>query len=139
LAEAKKLHKTYWDRNKAVKQTAKACKVKTVDGQKWLYNPLSGFYYFLKADKDRFSTLNQGSGVYVFDSWLRKARQKLNPLGVSICLQYHDELLLVCHKNLKDQVNVQLMQAMKEMNDETGLNVEIGCSVDWGSNYAECH
>jgi len=139
LAEAKKLHKTYWDRNKAVKQTAKACKVKTVDGQKWLYNPLSGFYYFLKADKDRFSTLNQGSGVYVFDSWLRKARQKLNPMGVSICLQYHDELLLVCQQQLKTVVNAALMEAMKEMNDETGLNVEIGCSVDWGSNYAECH
>jgi len=139
LAEAKKLHKTYWDRNKAVKQTAKACKVKTVDGQKWLYNPLSGFYYFLKADKDRFSTLNQGSGVYVFDSWLRKARQKLNPIGVNVCLQYHDELLLVCPVPLKDQVNKALMDAMDEMNAETGLNVEIGCSVDWGTNYAECH
>ena len=139
LAEAKKLHKTYWDRNKAVKQTAKACKVKTVDGQKWLYNPLSGFYYFLKADKDRFSTLNQGSGVYVFDSWLRKARQKLNPIGVNVCLQYHDELLLVCPIHLKDQVNKALMEAMDEMNAETGLNVEIGCSVDWGTNYAECH
>jgi hypothetical protein len=59
LAEAKKLHKTYWSRNAAVKKTAKACKVKTVDGQKWLYNPVSGFWMFLKAEKDRFSTLNQ--------------------------------------------------------------------------------
>ena len=100
---------------------------------------MSGFYYFLKADKDRFSTLNQGSGVYVFDSWLRKARQKLNPIGVNVCLQYHDELLLVCPVPLKDQVNKALLDAMDEMNAETGLNVEIGCSVDWGTNYAECH
>ena len=30
--------------------------------QKWLYNPLSGYWLFLKAEKDRFSTLNQNTG-----------------------------------------------------------------------------
>lgn len=59
LAFATKLHKTYWKRNKAVKQTADSCTVKIVNGQKWLYNPISGFWLFLKAEKDRFSTLNQ--------------------------------------------------------------------------------
>tara|TARA_R110000803_G_scaffold52425_1_gene107943 strand:+ start:2315 stop:4228 length:1914 start_codon:yes stop_codon:yes gene_type:complete len=139
LAEANKLHKTYWDRNAAVKKTAKACKVKTVDDQKWLYNPVSGFWMFLKAEKDRFSTLNQSTGVYVFDSWLRKVRQKLNPIGVQICLQYHDELLLVCPIQLKSKVEEILSSAMDEMNATTGLNVSIGCSVDWGNSYAECH
>lgn len=59
LEFAKTLHKTYWTRNKAVKQTAEACTVKIVKGQKWLYNPISGFWLYLKAEKDRFSTLNQ--------------------------------------------------------------------------------
>jgi len=139
LAEAKKLHKTYWTRNAAVKKTAKDCKVKTVNGQKWLYNPVSGFWLFLKAEKDRFSTLNQSTGVYVFDSWVRKVRQGLNEIGVKISLQYHDELLLKCKKHLKNDVDVILKKAMDEMNAETGLNVRIGCSVDWGTNYAECH
>ena len=139
LAEAKKLHKTYWTRNAAVKKTAKDCKVKTVNGQKWLYNPVSGFWLFLKAEKDRFSTLNQSTGVYVFDSWVRKVRQGLNEIGVKISLQYHDELLLKCKKHLKNDVDVILKKAMDEMNAETGLNVRIGCSVDWGNNYAECH
>lgn len=136
---ATKLHKTYWDRNAAVKKTAKACKVKTVGGQKWLYNPVSGFWMFLKAEKDRFSTLNQSTGVYVFDSWLRKCREKLLPMGIKIILQYHDELLFVCKKEVKQEVEIILKQAMVDTNKEINLNVEIGISVDWGQSYADCH
>ena len=139
IEEAKKLHKTYWNRNAAVKKTAKACKVKTVDGQKWLYNPVSGFWMFLKAEKDRFSTLNQSTGVYVFDTWLRKVRTSLNPLGIRVCMQYHDELLLVTKGQNKSMVETTLKQAMIEANKELSLNVSIGISVDWGVNYAECH
>ena len=139
MEEASKLHKTYWKRNAAVKKTAKSCKVKTIRGQKWLYNPVSGFWMFLKAEKDRFSTLNQSTGVYVFDSWLRKVRTALKPYGVKICMQYHDELLLVCKEWTKERVEGILKSAMIEMNSEVGLNVKIGISVDWGLNYAECH
>jgi hypothetical protein len=60
LEEATLLHKIYWERNKSVKQIAKDCVVKTVREQMWLYNPVSGFWYSLRTDKDRFSTLNQG-------------------------------------------------------------------------------
>ena len=64
LQQAQKLHKTYWDRNKAVKQVAKSAKTKTtiVDGieQMWLFNPVSRFWYSLRFEKDKFSTLNQG-------------------------------------------------------------------------------
>lgn len=139
IEEATKLHSTYWERNAAVKKTANACKVKVIRGQKWLYNPVSGFWMFLKAEKDRFSTLNQSTGVYVFDSWLRKVREALKPLGVKVCMQYHDELLLVCKEWAKDRVEGILKSAMIETNGELGLNVEIGNSVDWGINYAECH
>ena len=64
LQQAQKLHKTYWDRNKAVKQVSKSVKTKTtiVDGveQIWLFNPVSKFWYSLRFEKDKFSTLNQG-------------------------------------------------------------------------------
>lgn len=66
LPEAMKLHKTYWERNKAVKLVAKNAKHKTLkyNGQEqmWLYNPVSGFWYSLRTEKDKFSTLNQGTG-----------------------------------------------------------------------------
>lgn len=60
LAFAQKLHKAYWERNKAVKQVARACQVKKIGDQMWLRNPVSNFWYTLRYEKDRFSTLNQG-------------------------------------------------------------------------------
>lgn len=139
LPFATKLHQTYWNRNSAVKETAKNAKVKTVKGQKWLYNPVSGFWMFLKAEKDRFSTLNQSSGVYVFDSWLMRVRKHLKPLGIKVCLQYHDEILLYFKKGYKDIVTKILKDSMEEVNNKVNLNVDIGISVDPGLNYAECH
>lgn len=78
LAQAKKLHETYWNRNKAVKHVAAACETKTtkVDGveQMWLMNPVSGFWYSLRYEKDRFSTLNQGK---LFAPYIRNNISKL--------------------------------------------------------------
>ena len=139
LAEAKTLHKAYWSRNKAVKQIAAATIVKFVRGQKWQYNPISGFWYYLKAEKDRFSTLNQGSGSYVFDMWLRRVRIAFKPYGINVIMQYHDELLFICHKSLQKELSAIVVKAMEDTNDEMQLNVRLGISVDPGNNYAECH
>jgi len=136
---AQKLHKTYWNRNKAVKDIAKNCVVKTVRGQTWLLNPLSKFWLFLKTDKDRFSTLNQNTGVFVFDNWLIKTKEKLKPLGIKVILQYHDELLIVCKKKYQKQVTEILYNSIKEVNEMLNLNVTIKISIDTGKNYAECH
>lgn len=126
-----------------VDNKGKAIKVKVkktfVKQQKWLLNPLSGFWLFLKAEKDRFSTLNQNSGVYVFDNWMRIVRQKLRPLGIKICFQYHDELLLYFKKEHKETVIQILKESMVEVNRKLNLNVTISISVDVGDNYADCH
>lgn len=76
LKEAQKLWDTYWERNKAVKQVAETCKVKEIEDQKWLWNPVARIWYSLKYEKDRFSTLNQGTGSYCFDTWLAFILQK---------------------------------------------------------------
>lgn len=65
VSEGNKLHKIYWKRNWAVKKIAEDCTVKVLHGQKWLYNPLSGFWLFLSAEKDRFSALNQNTGKHL--------------------------------------------------------------------------
>jgi hypothetical protein len=135
LSEAKALHTAYWELNKSVKQVAAATTVKTVHNQEWQYNPISGLWYFLKAEKDRFSTLNQGSGVYVCDMWINKMRQK----GIKVVMQYHDEVLIVCPNQDVEHVTMALKDAMVEVNMELQLNVNIGISVDVGKNYADCH
>ena len=139
LAVGKKIHEAYWKRNWAVKQTAKDTTTKTVYNQRWLYNPISGFWYFLKYEKDIFSTLNQGSGVYVFDSWLRIVKGKVAPIGANIVLQYHDEFLGMCLKFQKGKVESLIAEATKEVNEEIKLNIEIKNSIDWGQNYACVH
>ena len=79
------------------------------------------------------------SGVYVFDSWLRKVKQKTKDLDVNIVLQYHDEILLVCPADIKARVEELLKESMVETNKDLNLNVEIGISVDFGKNYGQVH
>ena len=92
-------------------------------------------WYFLKADKDKFSTLNQGSGVYVFDTWVNKARSK----GIKMVMQYHDEVLTIVKNELASSTGKLLKEAMQEANDQLKLNVKVGISVDFGKSYSDCH
>ena len=79
------------------------------------------------------------TGVYVFDTWVRIVRKGLKKLGIGISLQYHDEILLYFKKNLKDQVETILREAMVEVNRILKLNVIVRISTDYGINYADCH
>lgn len=137
----KTLLETYWQRNWSVKAVAESCYVKTVRGQMWLYNPISKFYYTLRAEKDRFSTLNQGSAVFVFDVWSSFIRR----MGIKVCLQYHDELLFnypIVNRDIeevKNEIREKVNVAINQTNATLKLNVIVGCSADFGFNYAECH
>lgn len=139
LVQAQKLHKTYWERNKAVKLVSKYVKFKTVefDGveQMWLFNPISQFWYSLRYEKDIFSTLNQGSGVYCFDMWLKEVRSR----GIKVRLQYHDEIVFQLNKNDTEISEKILMDSIAQVNNILKLNVPLGVSVDFGNNYAEIH
>lgn len=59
LEEGKVFHRVYWKRNWAVKAITRNCKIKIVGTAKWLFNPVSQFWYSLRDAKDAFSTLNQ--------------------------------------------------------------------------------
>lgn len=83
--------------------------------------------------------MNILSGVFVFDSWVKKVRDKLNPLGIKVMLQYHDEILLCYPSEHKEFVSKALQEAMDDNNKELNLNVDISISIDLGKSYAECH
>lgn len=139
LELARKLHKTYWDRNKAVKEVARTCKTKTTnfkgEEQMWLKNPISGFWYSLRYEKDKFSTLNQGSAVFCFDLWVREVRRR----GIKIMLQYHDEIAFPLKKGEEDQVRLKLRDSIEAVNAKLNLNVPLDISIDFGINYAQIH
>lgn len=135
LEEATLLHTIYWKRNKSVKQVANSVRTKTINNQMWLYNPISGFWYSLRFEKDKFSTLNQGSGVYCFDTYIKKVRQK----GIKISMQYHDEILFYLDKDKIKEVSEILDKSIEETNNELQLNIKLGISKDFGINYSETH
>ena len=139
LIDAQKLHKTYWERNKAVKLVAKNAKHKTVkfNGQEqmWLLNPISGFWYSLRTEKDKFSTLNQGTGVFCFDMWVREVRN----LGIVVSMQYHDEVLFSIPEGMEDTYREKLESAIQTVNRKLKLNVPLGVSMLFGLNYSDVH
>ena len=71
-AEAKKLLDGFWRLNWSVIEFSKSLEIKTVDGQMWIKNPVSGFWHSLRYEKDVFSTTNQSTGVYCTGNYLQK-------------------------------------------------------------------
>lgn len=135
VKEAKVLLDAYWKKNWAVKAYADAATVKKVGGQDWVYNPVSRFWYSLRSRKDIWSTTNQGTGVYCFDTWIREFR-KVRP---QITGQMHDEVILEIKEGNRER-SVQLLQdAIDHTNDKLKLNVKLAVSVQFGSRYSDIH
>jgi len=133
--QAKLLSDAYWKRNKAILDVKESLKIKTVGNHKWLQNPVSGFWYSLRNDKDKFSTLNQGTAVYCFDRWLYYVRQS----GIKVNFQVHDEWSSCTEVENKEIYEQKVKKAVELVNNELKLNITIGCSLDWGYSYTECH
>lgn len=133
--KSKKMLELYWEKNKAVKQVAEACSYKLVMDQLWLYNPVSKFYYSLREIKDIFSTLNQGTGVYCFDTWVYHCRKR----GIKINMQYHDEIFFYCEEGSEEIIKEKLQAAIEDANKVLNLNVPLSISIKFGKNYAETH
>lgn len=132
---ARKVHETYWKRNWAIKEVADEQKVKEVDGQLWLLNPINRFWYSLRTKKDIFSTLVQGSAAYCFDTWLRfiLSRRK------QITGQFHDEVILEIKEGHRHEATKLLTWAIERTNKFLGLNRELGIDIQFGTSYAEIH
>lgn len=135
LAEAKKVHKAYWDKNWAIKKVAKDQRVRTIDGQMWLQNPINKFWYSLRFEKDIFSTLVQGSASYVFDQWVARFRETRSQLTG----QFHDEVVLCIRKGFRDKCEKLLRDSIDSLNKELKLNRELGIDVQFGDTYAQIH
>ena len=133
--EAAKLIKAYWARNWAVLKVAEAVVTKTIMGEMWLFNPISRFWYSLRYDKDRFSTLNQGTGVYCFDLWVKEFR-KIRP---QLTGQFHDEVVLCIKKGSREKCRNLLNGAIDKVNKVLKLNVQLAVDIQFGDSYADIH
>ena len=129
------LFEAYWQRNWSLTAIADECIVKNSRGLKWLWNPIAKIWMYLKAEKDRFSTLNQSSGTYAFDRWIYHILEQRDQLTA----QFHDEGVFELLKGHREEMSKVLKSAMASVNNELKLNRELDCDIDFGNSYAEIH
>lgn len=129
------LYQAYWRRNWSLKAIADACEVKRSRGMKWLWNPVAKMWFFLKADKDKFSTLNQSTATFCFDRWMYYVIEQRPQLTA----QFHDEGIWELLKGNRPAMSKILNVAIDEVNNELKLNRDLSCGVDFGDSYAEIH
>ena len=132
-SKAQALLDAYWEKNWSITKIAKQQVTKQVGDYTWVWNPVSGFWHELRYDKDIWSTVNQSTGVFIFDSWLARAR--LN--GYMGQLSFHDET----GASVKDPKWAQeaLEKAVDRLNQDLNLNVEIKIDTQTGDTYGDVH
>ena len=133
--EAKTLLEAFWSRNWAIERVASTLRVRELFGGMWLKNPVSGFWYSLRSEKDRFSTLNQGTGVFCFDTWVLFCRSE----GIKSIGQFHDEVIALVKKGEEGAVEKIMHEAAIKLNEKVQLNVPLGTDVQFGNTYADIH
>jgi DNA polymerase I-like protein with 3'-5' exonuclease and polymerase domains len=133
--EAQKLLDAFWSRNWSVQKVASTLRKRELFGGMWVQNPVSGFWYSLRSEKDRFSTLNQGTGVYCFDNWVKKCREK----GIKTIGQFHDEIIALVKEGDQIETAMNLNYSIQELNEQLKLNVDLGVDAQFGKTYAEIH
>ena len=127
--------KAYREKNWAIGAIAKDCVTKKALGTEWLFNPVSKFWYSLRSEKDKFSTLNQGTGVYCFDMWIKNFFE----FRPQITGQMHDEVILCVKKGHRDQCTKLLKEAVYKVNEQLSLNRDLDVDVQYGHDYSTIH
>lgn len=139
---AKAVFDGYWKLNWSIKAISKATTVKHANGHMWQYNPVAGIWYWLKADKDRFSTLCQGLGAYIFDMWCMGINDEcIKRYGACapFAAQFHDETVLIVKEGTFPIWEEILKTVIHKLSDKLKLNRDLDCDVQQGDNYSEIH
>jgi DNA polymerase I-like protein with 3'-5' exonuclease and polymerase domains len=133
--EAALLLDAFWKINWAVQKVSSDAEIKTVGGQRWVKNPVNGFWYTLRFEKDTWSTLNQGTGAYCFDQWVAHYLTKRpNIIG-----QFHDESINDVPVGEEQEHEAALHWAIQKVNEKLRLNVDLAVSVQFGDRYSSIH
>ncbi len=141
---AKQLHEGYWKLNWSVKAIAdEQCVFEDSRKQKWLINPINGLAYSLRTEKDRFSTLCQGTGSYFFDMWVDNVLERFKKdYGFkTLTGSFHDEIIL-CFQELtckREDVGKLVFDSIQKVNVDFLLRRDLGCDVQFDKRYSGIH
>jgi hypothetical protein len=144
VAQAKTSLEGYWKLNWSVKAIAEEQCVITDDrGKTWLVNPINGFAYSLRSDKDRFSTLCQGTGSFFFDMWVDEILDRMfEKFGVKrLNGEFHDEYITNFTDNPNNKIAMKEIteNAIETINKKYFLRRKLGCEVQFGYKYSDIH
>jgi hypothetical protein len=144
VPQAKIALEGYWKLNWSVKAIAEdQCVIEDSRGAKWLVNPINGFAYALRSDKDRFSTLCQGTGSFLFDMWVDEILERMfDKWGVKrLNLEAHDEYVtsFTDTESNKEAMKDITVKAIETLNTRYMLRRELGCDVQFDYSYAGIH
>jgi hypothetical protein len=144
LDVAKKVVDGYGKLNWAIKAiSGEQCVIKDSKGGMWLVNPINGFAYSLRGEKDKFSTLCQGTGSFFFDMWTDEILEKMQARWSKKTLTFtaHDENVF-CIKELQEPINEvsgMIKDSIGIINNRYCLRRELGCDTQIGKRYGEIH
>jgi hypothetical protein len=134
----------YLDLNWSIDAIAQSTTVMKCCGYSWQWNPINSIWYWLKSEKDRFSTLCQGSGSYICDIWIENMHiicRERHGSNAPVIGEFHDEGIL----RLKDKPAARLLmggivkESIVRVNELLKLNTTLDCEVQFGNNYSEIH
>ena len=144
LKDAQKLLDGYWELNHSVIKIAEEQVVITCDkGFNWLINPINGFCYSLRNEKDRFSTLCQGTGSFLFDMWIDNMLESMDKVfgKRKLTAQYHDEHIVIFKNTERNSVLMKEIteKSLENVNQEFMLRIRLTCDTQLGKSYADIH
>jgi hypothetical protein len=134
-SKAKKLLEAFWKRNWGILAFEDSLSYKEIGDEIWVLNPVNNFWYYVRYKKDFFSAVNQSTGAFLFDMWLKEILDRRPALSG----QFHDECIIIIKKNYRDLVRKFLKDCMGEVNKKYRLNVDLDVDVQFGHRYSEIH
>lgn len=143
MGVAKTLVNAYRKKNWSIDVIEKSLIRKTVSHGMYQWNPYSKMWYYLKTEKDSFSTLVQGSGSYLLDLWLKcidniKVRDGIKD-ELKLCMNVHDEQLQEYQSLTDEYVKGIFQEALDIVNKTLKVEIPFGCDTQFGTKYSEIH
>ena len=145
LGVAKKLVEAYRNRNWTIETITKEQKDKKTSFGRYQLNPFNGIWYNLKNDKDKFSTLVQGTGSFIFDLWMlnllrlrKESKYKLKG-DLDLLGSWHDEYVGELLPEDKESCKQITMDAIMCANNNMKLEIPFSVDVQFGQNYSQIH
>ena len=146
LSVGKALVKSYKKINWSIEKISASQKVKKTSFGDFQLNPFNGIWYSLKTDKDRFSTLVQGTGAYVLDIWLKyqftirdNPEYGFDENGIKLLATFHDEQIIEFKEDFKESAERLIRDALDKVNKNFKLEIPFGCDVQFGKKYSDIH